>query len=73
MEPWRRIAAAEVMPLDDARESAALADADHVHFVVGLELVGQNAVARLQVAFAALLGAGTRAGTSTPSAPDFFR
>ena len=48
--PVRRIAAAEVMALHHAREATALADADHVHFFVGLELVGQHAVARLQVA-----------------------
>ena len=48
----RRIAAAEMMALHEAGESAALADADHIHLVVRLELVDQDAVARLEVAVA---------------------
>src|SRR3982751_5743833 len=44
----------EVVPLDDTRKAAALAHADHIHFVFRLELVYENAVARLQVAVAAV-------------------
>ena len=46
----RGIAAAEMMALDHTRETSALADADDVHFFVGLEFVGEHAVARLQIA-----------------------
>src|SRR5687767_7245437 len=44
--------AAEMMPSHDARESAAFAHADHVHFLVRLELVHQNPITRLQIAMA---------------------
>src|SRR5438105_4452800 len=47
--PVSRIAAPEVVTPDDAGKSAPLAHADHVDFVVGLELVGQNAIACLQI------------------------
>src|SRR6185369_14477957 len=50
----RAFAAAEMMPLDDAGEPAALADADDVHLVPGLELVHQHLVAGLQIAGAAV-------------------
>src|SRR5260370_25180935 len=50
----RTLAAAEMMPLDHAGESAALADPDHVHHVFGLELVDQNFVPGLQIAIAAV-------------------
>ena len=45
----RSIAAAEVMPLHKARKPAALADADHIHLLIRLELLGENAIARLEV------------------------
>src|SRR5688572_10215145 len=48
----RRGTAAEMMPPDDARESAAFAHADHVRFLVRLELVYQNPIARLQIPMA---------------------
>ena len=52
MEPCVAFAAAEVMALHHAREPAALADADHVHLVLGLELIHQHLVARLQIVVA---------------------
>ena len=64
-------AAAEVMPLDDARETAALADADHVHLLVGLELIDQHLVARLEVVVAGPQPKLPR--NFTPSTPAFFR
>jgi hypothetical protein len=48
-----RIAAPEVMALDDARKSAAFADADYVHFFLGLKFVRQHPIARLQIAVGA--------------------
>ena len=50
----RSFAAAEMMALDHAGESATLADPDHVHHIFGLELVDQNFVPGLQVAVAAI-------------------
>ena len=52
----RALAAAEVMALDHAGEAAALADPDHVHLVLGLELIDQHLVARLQIARAWVAG-----------------
>ena len=48
----RRIAAAEVMPLHETSETAALADTDDIDLVVRFEVIDQDAVARLEVAFA---------------------
>src|SRR5689334_24525202 len=45
------------MAPDDARESSAFADADHVYFVVGLELVGEDTIARFEVAVGSRLQA----------------
>src|SRR5579871_1524919 len=41
-----------MMPLDEAREASAFADADHVHLVGGFELVDQNSVTLLQIVIA---------------------
>src|SRR5439155_26752707 len=46
----RAFAATEMMPLHHAGEPATLADSDHVHLVLGLELIDQNLVAGLQIA-----------------------
>src|SRR5262249_14639933 len=43
------LAAAKVVALHQTRETAALADSDDVYLVLGLELVYQHLVARLQV------------------------
>src|SRR5581483_12392597 len=47
--PMAARTAAEMVALDDASEALALADANHVHFVVWLELFHQNAIAQFQV------------------------
>src|SRR5262249_21469156 len=48
----RRSAAAEVMALHQASESAALAHPDHINLVLGLELIHQNLIAGLQIVIA---------------------
>src|SRR5208283_1761451 len=50
--PVRAFAAAEVMALHQAGETTALADADHVHLVLGFELVHQHPVAGLEIVVA---------------------
>src|ERR1017187_119678 len=50
--PVGAFAAAEVMALHQAGEAAALADADHVHLVLRLELVHQHLVAELEIVVA---------------------
>ena len=72
MEPCALGTAPEMMPLDQAAEAAALADADDVHFVGGLELIHQNAVALLQVVVAGPQ-LQLRAGTSRLRRSAFFR
>src|ERR1700752_2143857 len=47
-----RVAAAEMMPPHDPRKSAALADADHIDLLTGLELVDQHFVARFEIVVA---------------------
>src|SRR5882724_5966445 len=48
----RAFAAAEMMPLHYARKTAALAHANHVDLVLGLELIHQHLVAGLGIAIA---------------------
>src|ERR1035441_9364779 len=48
----RAFAAAEMVALDHAGEPAALADADHIHLVLGLELIHQHLVAGLEIVVA---------------------
>ena len=72
IEPCDSRTAAKLMPLHQAGKTAALADADHVHFVVGLELVHQHAVAGLEVARAAVQPCTSRTNL-TPSALAFFK
>ena len=60
IEPCDAFAAAEMMALHHAREAAALADADHVHLFLGLELIHQHFVAGLQIVVAGAQR-GTRA------------
>ena len=45
----RAFAAAEMMALHHARETAAFADADHVYLFLGLELIDQDLVAGLEI------------------------